>query len=129
MTGLKIGVVTGLMLVAMLALSVQPARAAGLDSGTIVTFEKPIEIPGKVLPAGTYEFLQSGSTLVQIWNWDQSRLVATLLTNAAEQQEFAPHQEFEFDSPQHGAPSALRAWFFDSGELGHEFIYPDLSRK
>ena len=122
----KIGMITILWLGMMIFFAPQSARAEGLASGTSVTFEQPIEIPGKVLPAGTYSFFQDGS-IVRIWDKDD-RLLATLLTNSAEQQQFEPRQEFEFDSHADGSPLALKAWFFDSGMLGHEFIYSHSSK-
>ena len=105
-----------------------PAQASGLDSGTAVTFDQPVEIPGKVLPAGTYAFVQEGSAIVRVWDKDQTHLIATLMTNSAEQQQFEPRQEFEFDSQDTSKPKVLKAWFFDSGTLGREFIYENTSK-
>jgi len=108
---------------AAIAICVQPARAAGLEIGTAVTFDQPVEIPGKVLPAGTYAFTQAGPSIVQVWDKYQTRLIATLLTNSAEQRDFEPRQEFEFDSINADNPRILKAWFLDSGTIGREFIY------
>ena len=105
-----------------------PAQASGLDSGTAVTFDQPVEIPGKVLPAGTYAFVQEGPAIVRVWDKDQTHLIATLVTNSAEQQQFEPRQEFEFDSQDTSKPKVLKAWFFDSGTLGREFIYENTSK-
>ena len=124
----KIGLTISALLTAMVLFSPQPVRASGLDSGTAVTFDQPVEIPGKVLAAGTYAFVQEGPTIVRIWDKDQTHLIATLMTNAAEQQQFEPRQEFEFDTPDASNPKVLKAWFFDSGTLGREFIYQDKSK-
>ena len=41
---------------------------------TVMTFNQPIEIPGQVLPAGTYTFKLASSLsnrhIVQVWNAD-----------------------------------------------------------
>src|SRR5215471_15518170 len=104
MAVLRIGLAAAFLVTTMVMLTPSPARAAGLDEGTSVTFAEPVEIPGKVLPAGTYEFVQSGPAIVRIWDKDQTHLIATLITNAAEQQEFEPRQEFEFESQDVNAP-------------------------
>jgi len=59
------------------------ARADEWDKRTVMTFNEPFEIPGKVLPAGTYVFKladdQSDRNIVQIFTEDQKQLVATIL--------------------------------------------------
>jgi hypothetical protein len=95
-----------------------------LVTGTIASFDQPVEIPGHVLPAGTYAFVEKGSTVVQVWDKDQTKLLATLITNAAEQSRYSDErQEFEFEKGTPDSPMELKAWFIGSGSLGHEFIY------
>jgi len=59
------------------------ANADQWDKKTTVTFNAPVEVPGKVLPAGTYVFklLDSPSDrhIVQIYDADQKKLFATIL--------------------------------------------------
>jgi hypothetical protein len=47
------------------------------DKKTIVTFSDSVEIPGQVLPAGTYVFKLANSIsdrhIVQIWTGDEAR--------------------------------------------------------
>jgi hypothetical protein len=51
-------------------------------------------------------------------------LIANLITNAAEQSRFSDErQEFEFENGTSDAPKELKAWFKESGSIGHEFIY------
>jgi len=128
MTVLRIGIATAFLIAVTVTIAPQPLRATGLDTGTSVTFDQPVEIPGQVLPAGTYAFVQEGPAVVRVWDKDQTRLIATLLTNSAEQQEFEPRQEFEFKSQEAGNPKVLKAWFFESGTLGHEFIYKNSAK-
>ena len=111
-------------LAAVVLFSPHSASAQGLVVGTLANFDQPVEIPGHVLPAGTYAFVEKGSTIVQIWDKDQTKLLATLITNAAEQSRFSEErQEFEFEKAAPDAPKELKAWFRDSGSLGHQFIY------
>lgn len=66
-----------------LGLSAVRANADQWDKKTTVTFSAPVEVPGKVLPAGTYVFklLDSPSErhIVQIYDADQRKLYATIL--------------------------------------------------
>jgi len=110
---------------AVLVLSAPHALSAqGLIKGSTATFEQPIEIPGLVLPAGTYAFVEQGKSLVQVWDKDQRKLYATLITNAAEQVQFEERREFEFEKRSSDSPPELKSWFLGSGLIGHEFIYP-----
>src|SRR6266568_9572546 len=60
------------------------ARADQWDKKTIVTFNDAVEIPGQVLPAGTYVFRLADSIsnrhIVQIWNADEDQVLATIMT-------------------------------------------------
>ena len=99
-------------LAALVLVAPNTASAQGLVTGTIATFDQPVEIPGHVLPAGTYAFVEKGSSIVQVWDKDQSKLFATLITNAAEQSQFADErQEFEFEKSASDSPMELKAWF------------------
>jgi hypothetical protein len=91
--------------------------------GTLVSFDQTVAIPGHVLPAGSYAFVESGASVVQIWTKDQSKLIATLITNAASQPEFDVRHEFEFESGGPNRPAELKVWFKDGDSLGREFIY------
>jgi hypothetical protein len=109
---------------AILVLTVPHAlNAQGLPKGTTASFDQPVEIPGHLLPAGTYTFVEKGRSVVQIWDKDQEKLYATLITNAAEQSHFVERQEFEFGKRESDRPVELKSWFLGSGLIGHEFIY------
>ena len=60
------------------------ARASVYNQMTELAFTTAIEIPGQILPAGTYWFVlksdNSSRDIVQIFNADRSKLEATLLT-------------------------------------------------
>ena len=116
-TKITLAAVMGLAIVAMVS---PMAQASSLNIATAATFDKPVAIPGMVLPAGSYVFAQNGPA-VQIFDKDQI-LVATLLTNAASRQDDRSGSEFEIAS--HGTgPNTLAAWFFDGASVGREFIY------
>jgi hypothetical protein len=62
-------------------------RADEWDKKTVVTFGDSVEIPGQVLPAGTYVFRLADSAsdrhIVQIWNADQTQILATILSRTS----------------------------------------------
>ena len=104
------------------------ARASELDKLTFFTFSAPVEIPGRVLPAGTYAFklLDSLATrnVVQIFDEHQTRVYATILTISAERLEPTDKTVVEFYETDSGAPNALKTWFSPGDLLGQEFVYP-----
>src|SRR5215471_4375841 len=64
------------------------ARAQEIEEKMTLTFSKPVEVPGEVLPAGTYVFqvLKQGS-LTRILSPDELHVYATLLTVPEEKKE------------------------------------------
>src|SRR5229473_7619347 len=63
------------------AFFVPKGRADESDRKTIVTVNQPIQVPGKVLPGGTYVFklLDSNDlTLVAIYDADEMHLITTV---------------------------------------------------
>lgn len=102
-------------------------RADVWNKKTIVTFSEDVEIPGQVLPAGTYVFQLADSPsnrhIVQIWTGDESQLLATLMTVPDMRLEAADEPIFEFDERPADSPQALRSWFYPGETTGEEFLY------
>jgi hypothetical protein len=121
-------VLVGLTLSLLVGMFLNPARADQWNKKTILTFSQPIEIPGKVLPAGTYIFklLDSNSYrhIVQIWNQDETQLITMII--AIPNYRLEPTQEsvIKFHERPGDSPEALRAWFYPGDNFGQEFVYP-----
>lgn len=113
------------------------AVGAGADTNfnkrTVVTFNQPVEIPGQVLPSGTYtiELYESfGSRhIVRVYNADRSKIIATVL--AIPNQRLKPTTEtvMKFSERPGNAPDALKAWFYPDESTGQEFVYPKARAK
>jgi len=91
-----------------------------------MSFNQPIEIPGSVLPAGTYWFVLSTNTdrnVVQIYSANWSRLYASLMTIPIYRSQSTPQTEVEFAERPHQNPQALVEWYYPSRLAGHEFVY------
>jgi hypothetical protein len=103
-------------------------RADTWNKKTIVTFSDSVEIPGQVLPAGTYVFKLADSVsdrhIVQIWTEDESQILATIL--AVPNYRVGPPDRsiFEFDERPADSPMALRSWFYPGDNIGQQFVYP-----
>jgi hypothetical protein len=99
------------------------------DKKTIVTFNTPVEVPGKVLPAGTYvlKLLDSASNrhIVQIFDKDEKQLLATILAIPDYRLQPAGETVLYFEERPAGSPPALKAWFYPGDLYGQHFVYPE----
>ncbi len=104
------------------------AKADTWDKKTVVTFSDSVEIPGQVLPAGTYVFKLANSIsdrhIVQIWNEDETQLLATLLTAPDYRLNPPDKTIFEFDERPGDSPMAIHTWFYPGENMGQQFLYP-----
>src|SRR5580700_489021 len=103
------------------------AHADETNELTKITFSAPIQIPGQVLPAGTYIFQQAEPNddlnLIHIFNADGSTLCATLQTVPADRKEATGDTAITLAEPESGQPILVR-WFYPGRLTGHEFVYP-----
>ena len=104
------------------------AKADEWNKKTVVTFSVPVEIPGQVLPAGTYVFklLDSDSdrNIVQIFDKDETHLFATVLAVPDYRLEPSGNSIVHFEERAAGAPPAVRAWYYPGDNYGQHFVYP-----
>jgi LPXTG-motif cell wall-anchored protein len=113
----------------LLAVTLTPgARADEWNKKTVLTFSQPVEIPGQILPAGTYTFVLLDSPadrhIVQIFNADGSHIIATVL--AINNYRLRPTGDtvVKFAERAGDNPEALKAWFYPGDNFGQEFVYP-----
>jgi hypothetical protein len=102
------------------------AHASQDDQLTKVIFDQSVEVPGRVLPAGSYWFLRdrTSTNVVRIFSLDWKTLYATELTEATERMEPADRTTFTFAEDREASkPEALLKWFYPGETIGHEFIY------
>jgi hypothetical protein len=115
-------------LILAVALFLPAARADDWNQMTKLSFSEPIEIPGAVLPAGTYWFVlldnPSERNLVQIFSSDWSQLYATVITIPTYRQEPTDKTEIKVAERPRQDPVALLNWYYPGLLTGHEFLYP-----
>ena len=120
---------TGMICLMLLGTVIVPkSRADESDKKTIVTVKQPIQVPGKVLPAGTYVFklLDSNElTLVAIFNADETHLITTVQGISDSRMETPDKTILQFEERPSGQPEALKAWFYPGDNSGIEFVYPN----
>lgn len=122
----KLYIVFGMLLAFALFFELA-AHADENNQSTKITFSAPVQIPGQMLPAGTYIFRQAEPNddlnLVQIFNADGRVLYATLQTIPAERKESTDHTAITLAEPESGKPDLLVKWFYPGSLTGHEFVY------
>jgi hypothetical protein len=123
------GMTIATMSIAIAGLGLAPNLAASdADHKTIVTFNTPVEIPGKALPAGTYVFKLLNSTsnrnIVQIFDKDEKQLLATILAVPDYRMQPSDKPIIMFEERAPGTPQAIKAWFYPGDSYGQAFVYP-----
>jgi hypothetical protein len=106
-------------------------RADEWDQGTRFTFNQPVQIPGRVLPAGTYFFKVADSAdrhIVRIFGEDRN-LVATAFTIPRQRQGNGGGVAITLADRGASQPKAVVAWFYVGETQGHEFLYPKQVQK
>jgi hypothetical protein len=110
------------------AVSAPGARADQYNKKTVMTFNQPVEIPGQILPAGTYTFKlldsRSDRHIVQIFDADGMHLIATVLAINDYRLQPTGRTVVKFAEQSGDAPDALKAWFYPGDNFGQEFVYP-----
>lgn len=125
---------TSLRIVALFALgallywAVPPrAKADEWNKKTIVTVNAPVELPGVVLPAGTYVFqlLDSPSDrdVVQVFNQDESHIYATIMAITDYRVEPTNETIITLEERPKDSPEAIKEWFYPGDLNGLEFVY------
>jgi hypothetical protein len=119
------------LLVVLVAFMVAPnVRADAWNKKTVVTFSRPVEVPGEVLPAGTYVFKllsnEANRRVVQIFSEDQTKLMATIMAVPDYRLVATEKPVISFEERPSGSPEALGSWFYPGDNHGVRFVYPTL---
>jgi hypothetical protein len=122
--GVVLAALGSLLLLAILA---PVSNADEWNKKTIVTFSEAVEIPGQILPAGTYVFQLADNLsdrhIVEVWNADQDDLLAIIFAIPTERMEPTDNSTFEFEERPGNSPMALQYWYYPGDLIGQEFTY------
>src|SRR6266508_1064952 len=113
------------MLVAFLA---PAAHADEWTKLTYFTFSAPVEVPGMVLPAGTYKFEladpDASRRVVRISEKEGGKIQGIFLSIPDQTLQPSDKPLVMFKEAPAGAPEAVKAWFYPGETIGYEFVYP-----
>lgn len=114
---------------AMLAACLAPAAQADeWTKLTYFTFSAPVEMPGMVLPAGSYKFEladpDSTRRVVRISEKEGGKIHGIFLSIPDQKLEPSDKPIVMFREAPAGAPEAVKAWFYPGETTGYEFVYP-----
>ena len=116
-----------LVLFAVAALS-PVLKADDYNRKTVISISQPLEVPGVVLPPGTYvmKLFNSSSNrhIVQFMNEDQNHQLALTFAASAERIRPTDKTVLTMYEGSHDAPPALRTWYYPGDTVGQEFLYP-----
>lgn len=102
-------------------------RADEWNQATLFTFNQPVQIPGQVLPAGTYLFEivnNFNHEIVRISNADRTNVIAVIQARPATQKSFNGKSAIVLAERGASNPAAIVAWSYPGRVEGHQFLYP-----
>jgi hypothetical protein len=109
------------------------AHADEANQETILTFNEPVQIPGEVLPAGTYMFKLADNgvdqNVVRVFNAEGTKLYATLMTIPTDRLQVTGDTRVTLAEQGSGEPDALLTWYYPGELIGHHFIYSTHEKK
>lgn len=98
------------------------------DKATRITMSQPFEVPGMILPAGTYIVklvdLPGERHVVRFLSEDESTVYATLIGIPDFRLEPTDKTAITFYESELNRPQALHNWFYPGHRFGIEFAYP-----
>ncbi len=113
-------------LVAFATVATANAQTA-LNNRTVMTFTQPVEVPGKVLPAGTYTFEMHDSGMnrhvIEIFDQGGSKLIALVLAVPTYRAQATEETVVKFAEVAPGQPQAIRQWYYPGQTTGNELVY------
>jgi hypothetical protein len=115
-----------LLSVALLLALSTPANAQMLPDRAVVTFSQPVEVPGHVLPPGTYVFRTfEDNSIVQVYSANEKQLFATASTIPTDRSS-ANNDEcyFQLVKTRADAPQEVEEFYLPGHLNAMQFVYP-----
>jgi hypothetical protein len=97
------------------------------NQATFFTFSQPVQIPGRVLPSGTYLFELVNSfnhEMVRISNADRTNVIAIIQARPTQQKGLSGKSPIVLAERGVSQPEAIVAWSYPGHVEGHQFLYP-----
>lgn len=126
----KYTVVALVLAVASLGVVFTPSANADVaNRATKLTFSEPVEVPGLVLPAGSYRFQvlddnEPDIPVIEITSADGTEFYANILAEPDYRDKVPSKTIILFEGQGKNSPEAIKAWFYPGDRYGYEFVYP-----
>jgi hypothetical protein len=102
-------------------------QASTLEEVTVFTFKGPVQVPGRILPAGKYLFkldqTDGDLNVVEIKNQRQNKVYGIFLVKPKYHVGVPSRPAITFEDRAPGTPLAIKAWLYPGDEYAYEFIY------
>jgi hypothetical protein len=128
-----VGVAVAAMACVVLTASAATPNDTRWSERTVVQFDRPVMIPGKILQPGTYIFqladTQPDRDVLRVYTADpnapddERNLVATTLAVPTKREQPNGDVVLKFAHTEGPGPVALKAFFYPGTLRGHEFVY------
>ena len=96
------------------------------DNKAIVTFDRPVEVPGKVLPPGVYVFKSlENEELVQVFSANEKQLFATIAVVPQDRPTQSPDNDcfVQLARMRPDSPQEVEGYFLPGRSTGYQFVY------
>ena len=104
-----------------------PASAETADKLANLTFNRPVQVPGAILTAGTYRFRladpDSSRNIVQVLSHDGSAVYAMFFTMHGYRAEAVDDTMVTFKETAAGVPPIIDTLFYGGEHRGYTFLY------
>jgi hypothetical protein len=126
----RVAVVKNIATVTLLlafSIALPVVRADEWNQATLFTFSQPVQIPGHVLPAGTYLFEivnNFNHEIVRISNADRTNLIAVIQARPTQNKGLSGKSAIVLAERGASHPEAIVAWSYPGATEGHQFLYP-----
>jgi hypothetical protein len=118
----------GLFMFAMFAaISTQASHASVAVEKAVFTFTDPVQVPGRVLPPGTYLFKleenEGDLNVVEIKNLTETKVYGVFVVGPLYRTTAPTRPAILFDESAPGTPKPIKAWFYPGDNYGKAFVY------
>ena len=118
---------TGLAAAALAMLLAASGHAWGYSHENRLTFNRPVALPGVVLPAGSYSFDVASPTALDVVVVREARSGKALymgFTNTIDRpRSMSKNTPIAFGEATANQPRPIAAWYELGATVGHEFLY------
>jgi hypothetical protein len=113
---------------AMAVMTLAPASAVTHDKLAYLTFTGPVQVPGAILDAGTYQFRLTNPdvsrNVLQVRSNDGSMVYGMFNTIPDSRTTMTREAVVTFRETPAGVPAAVKTLFYGGENVGYEFVYP-----